>query len=513
VWAPIVSATLTLTLLLTGVIGGGSGSATTTLLGPLEVPTVAGDPAAGAVPDGPCAAASRPEPALQGEVPLKDRQDGRSELGYACNLSLVGRYQGQGAAWVSQSYGHCAYMSAAFPFDQLGPQPGVRVVDASDQAHPKLTEVLTSPAMTAGTWESLRVNAKRGLLAAVAGGTVGDEGVGFFDVYDISKDCAHPVLLNHLASSALSLPASGVGHEGGWAPDGRTYYAAGVAAGTLTAIDVSDPSAPRILWTGITNVENHGFSFTPDGNTMYIGYQNNAGVDIFDVSAIQKRAAIPGISFVGGLHWNDGQFTQATTPVSYHGVPYLIAWDELDNGGVRFLNISNPAKPVIVKQIRLAIQLPQNKAAATADTAGTGQFGYQSHYCTVDRPVDPTALACGWFQSGIRVFDIRDFQHPREIAYFNPPAQTGKDSQLMDSEHAQSGASGLFVGGSAQLTADYCSSPPAFVGNELWVTCQDNGFMILRFGRGVFPFPAATKVSPRHHRAVHHRRVHRRHAR
>ena len=40
------------------------------------------------------------------------------------------------------------------------------------------------------------------------------------------------------------------------------------------------------------------------------------------------------------------------------------------------------------------------------------------------------------------------------------------------------------------LTADWCSSPPSFEPNdELWVVCQDNGFMALKFTNGVYPLP------------------------
>ncbi|HZI36737.1 MAG TPA: hypothetical protein VFF24_00420 [Acidimicrobiia bacterium] len=35
--------------------------------------------------------------------------------------------------------------------------------------------------------------------------------------------------------------------------------------------------------------------------------------------------------------------------------------------------------------------------------------------------MDPGIVACSFIASGLRVFDIRDPQHPREIAYFNPP--------------------------------------------------------------------------------------------
>src|SRR3546814_1200930 len=76
------------------------------------------------------------------------------------------------------------------------------------------------------------------------------------------------------------------------------------------------------------------------------------------------------------------------------------------------------------------IQLKENAKLRTADTVGDGAFGYESHYCAVDRSADPTALACGYFQSGVRVFNVVDPLQPYEIAYYNPPAQTGKGLSL-----------------------------------------------------------------------------------
>ena len=59
------------------------------------------------------------------------------------------------------------------------------------------------------------------------------------------------------------------------------------------------------------------------------------------------------------------------------------------------------------------------------------------------------------------------------------PAQTGATT-LTGSEHASGPASR--GGATVALTADWCSSPPRFVGrDQLWVTCQDNGFLTLRF--------------------------------
>jgi hypothetical protein len=45
-----------------------------------------------------------------------------------------------------------------------------------------------------------------------------------------------------------------------------------------------------------------------------------------------------------------------------------------------------------------------------------------------------------------------------------------------------------FDGERADLTADWCSSPPRFVGkDQLWVSCQDNGFLALRFTNAAYP--------------------------
>ena len=154
------------------------------------------------------------------------------------------------------------------------------------------------------------------------------------------------------------------------------------------------------------------------------------------------------------------------------------------------------------------------------DPARNGAFSYEAHYCDVDRVESPTAMACGYFQSGIRVFDIRDPREPREIAYFNPPAQPDAAPRLRGSLHAYGGgvlpvisdqnASGenplaltpylfdyvaavpelLAMGLGAvhgEMSADWCSSPPRFVGEQLWVTCMDNGFLVLEFENGVYP--------------------------
>lgn len=475
-----------------------------------------------------CGAGSRPETGLQGQVPLADRQSGRNLEGYSCNLELVAQYQSAGASVVSPSTETCAYMStsgALFdPLQLLSPNPGVNVIDASDLAQPRLTASLVSPSMLIGTWESLKVNEPRKLLGGVAVGAL--TGVGFFDVYDIS-DCAHPVHLNGLGGTNLELPNNLLGHEGNWTPDGMTYWATGLLGGSITAIDVADPSKPKIVYTGLQGFPaNHGAEFSEDGKTMYLATCFPGGVVILDVSDVQERKPVPQIRQIGSVSWNPLSCGQHAIPVTWKGQPHLIVPDEFNSEGIHIIDISEPSEPKIVKQLQLQIQYLENAHQRTDDTAGAGLFGYESHYCSVDRHAEPTALACGYFQSGIRVFDIRDPQRVREVAYYNPPAQTGKGLALQHSLHAWIGgllppisdlytsSSGISVGTavidaryvsnfvmqlpqllanvgtgpvSGNLSADWCSSPPRFVGDQLWVTCMDNGFMVLQFKNGVYP--------------------------
>jgi hypothetical protein len=475
--ALFVSAVISGTLIIPSVVSSSSANSSTVFAGP--------------VPEARCGPGSRPEVEIQGRVPLAQRTSRRSQQGYECNLELMGRFQGEGSSWVSQSYRHCAYMSTRSPSD--AEHPGVQVLDVSDPRQPRRVRTLTDPAMMA-TWESLKVNRRRGLLAAVNAPSPGGNGVGFFAVYDIRTDCTKPRLLSSVTNTELSVPANTLGHEGNWAPDGRTYWAASLSGGVVTAIDVADTSHPRIVYTGQTSAINHGLSVSNDGNRLYIakiGMGSGApldgnGLQIYDVSEVQQRRPAPQIRLVGQSLWEDGAIGQHAIRISYEGVPHLVYVDEGGAGAARIFDISDEGVPRVVSKLKLEIHMPRNTDLRERDTAGTGFFGYEGHYCDVDRRVDPTALACGYFQSGVRVFDIRNPRAPREVAYFNPPAQVGNRARLESSEHAAGPV--VSSSGQSKLTTDWCSSPPRVVGRQLWVTCQDNGFMTLRFTNGSYPF-------------------------
>ncbi|MFZ2528528.1 MAG: hypothetical protein WAX14_12870 [Rhodococcus sp. (in: high G+C Gram-positive bacteria)] len=459
-----------------------------------------------------CAPGSNPESGLQGDVPAADRDNGRSTHGYDCNIDRIGGFAGDGAGIVSASYDHCAYLGSLFPASLVGPSTGVQVVDASDPANPVPTVRLTEPAMVAGTWESLKVHPGRKLL--VGTGVPLNFGGGLLSVYDIS-DCAHPRLLNQGAGTDLRMPLPITAHEGGFSPDGQTYWSTG-NEGVLSAIDLADPANPRVIWQGWMGMSGHGFGISPDGNRLYLS-NNFGGLTVFDTSAVQRRDVNPQVPQVSTMSWTDGWATQHSIPVTYGDHPYLFTVDEGGSGGVKLIDIADDTRPAIVNSIKLEINLPENIDSQIASGTGGSAFAYESHYCAADRPVDPTALACGWTSSGVRVFDVSDPFEVREIAYYNPPAMTDRNLERPNSSHAwaslfgfpllsgpaalqaaiggqfdpaqaQSSRSGMLVGG--DLSTDWCFSPPEWRGNELWVSCSDNGFMTLRLSDDVYTPPA-----------------------
>src|SRR6185503_17942157 len=83
-----------------------------------------------------------------------------------------------------------------------------------------------------------------------------------------------------------------------------------------------------------------------------------------------------------------------------------------------------------VSDIRLEVNQPGNRAQLTGDPGATNPIlGYAGHYCAVPQRTDPGIVACSFILSGLRVFDIRDPFHPKEIAYFNPPGDFGSSAE------------------------------------------------------------------------------------
>jgi hypothetical protein len=435
-----------------------------------------------------CGPGSMPETGRQGEVPAADYTSGRAAKGYTCNTTTVSHF-GQSGGYRVERYvdkaGHeCAFYDSTllFPSDAPNGDPvGTYALDMSNPRKPVRTATLQTIAMDS-PHESLRLNQKRGLLVADTGSPATQ--VGFVDVYSVAKDCRKPVFES-------SLPIGPLGHESGFSPDGRTFWATATAREGITAIDLTNPAVPQIIWHTET-YGSHGMAISPDGNRAYLaspccnyftaisGFgadSRTGGLIILDVSKIQNRtissptASVPEIA---RLTWPEISIPQNVIPVTIKHHKYLIEFDEFSSnvlqynpdsavGAARIIDIANEKHPRVISHIRLAVHEPGARASSQQNDPGaqTGTQGYAAHYCSVPRQVDPGILACSMILSGLRVFDIRNPAHPREVAYFNRPPSGGS--------HAM--------------------SAPAFVPGrgEIWYTDGGTGFWDVRVTNGAWP--------------------------
>ncbi|EGD06174.1 hypothetical protein B1M_02725, partial [Burkholderia sp. TJI49] len=208
----------------------------------------------------------------------------------------------------------------------------------------------------------------------------------------------------------------------------------------------------------------HGLSVSRDGTRAYFVSAGNGGTAysqgnppldnmsmagdngffVVDTSEVQNRRPNAQMHRIATVPVRNGSAAQHTISFLSGGKPYLIEVDEGGAGGFQdpgatsvkaacnagmtpfplghIYDMSNEAAPRLVSELRLETHATRNCSKVIPDIMGLTTFTYGSHYCSVDNRENATALACSYFNSGVRVFDIRDPSKPKEIAYYNPPA-------------------------------------------------------------------------------------------
>jgi hypothetical protein len=483
----------------------------------------------GSVPKAICGPGDHTESGLQGQTTVEERFSGDSERAYNCNLELAGQQpQGEFEGAFSQNgpayFGDCAYYAT----DRVTSlrHLGVTVIDASDPRHPRVSAYLDDTAAALAPHETLMVHEKRKLLV------VGQNNGPNFAVYDLSADCRHPVLL-----SSIDLPGS-LGHMGAFAPDGRTYWLTqgGANRPFLHSVDLSDPSNPKQLpprlFPGVegargahaVNLNWQGFQpGVPDGTRLYAGIAGQFGdgtldgLVIADVSDYQFRRPNPQIRIISKLFWTDQGTAEPMVPVKIKGHPYIISSDEAGGAGgpgglagacargqslwgyPQIIDVADETNPKIIAKLRLEVSDPANclqqvnetppdapgTAPGTNLPAASGTTNLSEERCVADNPNNAKMLACSFSNAGLRVFDVRDPTHPKEIAYWKPPAVRTKVLP----------ASGSWAPG-VDRTVDKISGwvrwrnvvPANEVQGrqlEIWTVSDGNGFQVLRFTKSM----------------------------
>jgi hypothetical protein len=414
------------------------------LLGLSGVLSATGSSFPAPTPQAACGPGARPETDIQGRVPQADYDSGRVARGYRCNTEPVshqGRTGGYKVLRYTDSRGNtCAFYDSTllFPKDAVfnaGTGLGVIVLNMNHPAHPRQTATLTTPAMLT-PHESVLLNQKRGLLGAVSGNPATAPGI--LDLYDVRTNCRHPRLLS-------STPSAILGHESGWSPDGRTFYASSTGGQTLVAIDVTDPTDPQRIFEQY-GVNYHGMRVSADGRTLYVANIGNSdsgarfssgGLRIVDVSEIQERRPDPQVHVLADLTWPEHSIPQVSEPFTRNGRAYLLEVDEFANysltsgadqtsapvGAARIIDVTDPATPTIVSDMRLQVHQPGARKGEQQNDPGAAIpiQGYAGHYCSAPTRRSPKVIACSMILSGLRIFDIRNLEHPVEVGYFNKP--------------------------------------------------------------------------------------------
>jgi hypothetical protein len=289
--------------------------------------------------------------------------------------------------------------------------------------------------------------------------------------YDARADCRHPVLQS-------TFPVARLGHESGFALDGKTFYATSTGTPGITAVDMSRPADPRAIWQG--QVTSHGMTLSDDGNRAYIADSGTGQMLILDTSEIQARKANPQAREISRVTWPLASIPQNAIPFTRLGHPYVLEFDEYtaglrgDNnavGAARIIDIADERKPRVISNIRLQVNQREDHAAAANDPGAFSPVqGYAAHYCNVPTRVDPLVVACSFILSGLRVFDISHLKAPKEIAYFVAPTKAA------------------FYNG--YQASDFAMSQPAFGPNrEVWYSDGPTGFYDVRVDAHVWPQP------------------------
>jgi hypothetical protein len=279
------------------------------------------------------------------------------------------------------------------------------------------------------------------------------------EIFDVT-DPARPVLLTRIG------PLKGT-HKNWWECDtGIAYLVSGLEGWRtrrMTQVyDLSDPAHPRFIRdfglpgqepgsTGDAPIELHGpISTGPAGNRIYFGYgtDKDGMVQIVDRRKLLEGAAAP---TPDNLRYPEvGRFVLPPTAGAHTAFPLLhmdVAEFARDGAGrtrdflavvdeslvneceearqmVWFADITAEARPVGVS----TWTVPE---ASGGYCSRGGRFGTHSSNENMTPIYYGRALFIAHFNAGVRMLDVRDPYHPREVGYYVPAVTGNTDARCV----------------------------------------------------------------------------------
>lgn len=414
-----------------------------------------------------CAAGDLREPGLQGEVPAGQKAGYNCGLKMLASLPVAGSVAGTGSCAYVRSWGNQqdskitvidvsdpkkpvivgeplpAHMNSESLRVVVTPQravmvSGSSVFDVSDCRHPKLLGEIKWPDTT------VPGVARKNLPHDIRVNREGTKVYASFGLWEVDlgnlADPASWKITDHRCTIAAQVP-------GPWQDLHRAANKAGrslcddatrrAPMGANYAMGGS-PLQASLLWPQFS----HSIDFNADDTRLYTGDQAGGTSALWAprpkvriVDLTQKLPKIigevdgPGHGLdwfrSGGreyvLHSNEGG-TAGIMGQPQRGDPCK-PWPHTTELGWAFeafiSEVTDPAKAHGVSMLQIAINKPENCAARKA----SGRDPWLAYHL-IDNPMDAKFAALNFGDAGMRVFDIRDPEHPVEVAYFNHGSPT-----------------------------------------------------------------------------------------
>ena len=361
------------------------------------------------------------------------------------NLSLVG-FLNLGISSDVWAHGGFAYVGG------FGAGETVKVVDISDPTNPVLVNQLPTIAGSPQDVKVAKINTKffHGDLLAVANEFGGPPPFGGFQLWDVTDPVnavqlsapriapVHNLFLFQRGNRAFVLLASS------FAEVFSGFFPPFVTIGDFLVVEVTDPSNPQVIadWGagkdggfpfgfpfpvmgvppscddpsicrgGFPAVFLHDVWVNRQGTIAYLSYWD-LGLILLDISDPANPTLIGrGIEPAPTFGNDDGDLHVA---VPAQGGNLVVVGDEDFNplpwGFLRVFDTSDPTNPVQVGSLATSNAL--NNPDATS--------AFSMHNIVVRG----SRAYLSWYFDGIRVVDVSQPSHPREVAAFLPPAGTG----------------------------------------------------------------------------------------
>ena len=220
------------------------------------------------------------------------------------------------------------------------------------------------------------------------------------------------------------------------AKDGRRilWLAHESAPKNFTAVDVSDPRAPKVVCqTELPQPYMRSNSLELTGDVMAVAYQTlqpgqaPCGFELFDISEPENPRSIAYVDASGpwsrGVHqlwFCDGEYVHMAA-----GAPDFQPRNQLDDQCYRIFDVRNPTKPVEVGRWWLPGTREGDAEPPPKRHPEGSDFGFRAHNTNV-YPQRPDRCYLGYLDAGMIILDISDKSNPKMVSRWdNSPPYVG----------------------------------------------------------------------------------------